>query len=211
MIDDASKTTGSPRSRRFLTTFGAAALWLAFLAAHAAYTIRTGETVGLAFFVQLTLIAYLFVRRNDAVRTTTSTRDWIVGLIGGFASFLVRPGGYEASWGLWVAIPLQLAGLILSVVSLLQLGRSFGIVAADRGIVAEGPYRLVRHPAYLAYAIGEIGYLFQSLTIWNATIIGVSWICQLDRIRAEEELLSLNPEYVSYKEKVRYALIPGVW
>ena len=207
----ASSSHASPRARRLITTVGAAVLWLAFLGVHGAYTIRTGEAIGLAFFVQLTLIAYLFIRRNEAARTSTSARDWIVGFIGGFASFLLRPGGAHPEWAGYIAIPLQVGGLILSVVALLELGRSFGIVAADRGIVRSGPYRLVRHPAYLAYAIGEIGYLFQSFTALNVTIVAISWICQVDRIRAEEQLLSENPDYVDYRDETRYALVPGVW
>ena len=31
------------------------------------------------------------------------------------------------------------------------LGRSFGLVPANRGIVARGPYLLVRHPIYAGY------------------------------------------------------------
>jgi protein-S-isoprenylcysteine O-methyltransferase Ste14 len=207
-----SYMTLSPRSRRLATTFGAAALWLAFLIAHASYTVRTGEAIGVTFLVQLTLITYLFIRRNEAVRSSTSTRDWVVGLIGGFGTFLVRPNDFEGfAWSGYVGVPLQVAGLLLSVVALMELGRSFGMVAADRGIVSSGPYRLVRHPAYLAYGIGEIGYLLESFSVWNLTVVLIVWVCQLDRIRAEEAVLSENPSYVAYKEKVRYALIPGVW
>lgn len=186
-------------------------MWLTFLAVHATYSIRTGDSVGLAFFVQLTLITYLFLQRKEADRTSQSSRDWIVGFGGGFLPFLLQPDGAGPSWGTFVAIPLMMIGTAISFVALMELGRSFGIVAADRGIVSSGPYRIVRHPAYLAYAIGEIGYLFQSCSAWNVAIILVTWVCQIDRIRAEEAFLSENPEYVSYKEKVRYALIPGVW
>jgi len=201
----------SPRTRRLLTTFGAASLWLTFLIVHATYSIQTGDSVGLAFFVQLTLITYLFLRRKEADRTSQSTRDWVVGFGGGFLPFLLQPDGASPSWGTYVAIPVMTAGLAISFVALMELGRSFGIVAADRGIVSSGPYKLVRHPAYLAYAIGEIGYLFQSFSTWNVAIVAFTWLCQIDRIRAEEALLSGNPEYVTYKNEVRYALIPGIW
>src|SRR5262245_5424733 len=61
-----------------------------------------------------------------------------------------------------------IAGLImvtvaagLSFASLIALGRSFGIRPALRTLVMRGPYRIVRHPMYLSYIIGDVGYNLQ--------------------------------------------------
>ena len=48
-------------------------------------------------------------------------------------------------------------GLVLVVVGKMALGRSFGIVPANRGVVVRGPYTLVRHPIYTGYLITHVG------------------------------------------------------
>jgi len=45
----------------------------------------------------------------------------------------------------------------VSLASLLTLGRWFGIRPALRGLTQTGPYRLVRHPLYLAYLLADVG------------------------------------------------------
>src|SRR5436309_13739664 len=52
----------------------------------------------------------------------------------------------------------------LSLVTLLTLGRLFGIRPAGRGLATSGPYRFVRHPMSLWYSVADIGY---NLEEWN--------------------------------------------
>src|SRR5947208_4959035 len=46
----------------------------------------------------------------------------------------------------------------LSLVSLLSMGRLFGVRPAVRGLVTNGHYRFVRHPMHLSYVLADIGY-----------------------------------------------------
>ena len=91
------------------------------------------------------------------------------------------------------------------------LGKSFGIVAADRGLVTFGPYRVVRHPAYAAYLVSELGFLVQNFSAFNMVLLAGVWILQISRIIAEERVLSGDSPYAEYKALVTKRLIPAVW
>jgi protein-S-isoprenylcysteine O-methyltransferase Ste14 len=95
--------------------------------------------------------------------------------------------------------------------SILTLGRSFGFAAADRGVVTRGIYTVVRHPMYASYLLLESGYLLQSLSVPNATILVIGTLCNGGRALAEERLLANNAEYSAYRRRVRRRIIPGVW
>jgi protein-S-isoprenylcysteine O-methyltransferase Ste14 len=117
--------------------------------------------------------------------------------------------GYVASPEAGLALVTLAAGL--SLVSLLAMGRLFGIRPALRGLVTRGPYRFVRHPMYLSYVIADIGYNLQE---WNSvTILMVlgGWVSLVYRIRAEERVLSRHVEWSAYVGLVRYRLLPGLW
>ena len=92
----------------------------------------------------------------------------------------------------------------------LFLWRSFGIVAANRGIRVGGPYRLVRHPMYAGYFLTQLGFLLTNPTGWNLGVYAVAWTMQFGRIIAEERILMRDGEYQAFAAKVPHRLIPGV-
>src|ERR1700722_18522498 len=47
----------------------------------------------------------------------------------------------------------ELCGVVLTQVSRVYMGRSFGILPANRGIVSKGPFRWVRHPIYFGWLV----------------------------------------------------------
>jgi len=99
----------------------------------------------------------------------------------------------------------------LSLLSLLLIGRLFGLRPALRGLATRGPYGLVRHPMYLAYVVGDIGYSLQEWNIGTALMVMAGWASLLYRIRAEERVLSQDSGWHAYVGTVRYRLVPGVW
>jgi protein-S-isoprenylcysteine O-methyltransferase Ste14 len=118
------------------------------------------------------------------------------------------PGG--APWpegGLYIVA----AAACLSFASLLSLGRRFGVRPALRGLATKGPYRVIRHPMYLAYMVSDFGYNLQEWNWGTALMVLVGWVALVYRIYAEERILAHDPGWAAYAARVRSRLIPGLW
>ena len=96
----------------------------------------------------------------------------------------------------------------LSLVSLLTLGRGFGLRPALRRLATTGPYRLVRHPIYLSYVIADVGYNLNAWAPGTVLLVLVGWASLVYRIRAEERSLSQDAAWTKYRTGVPYRLIP---
>ncbi|TXH03624.1 MAG: isoprenylcysteine carboxylmethyltransferase family protein [Nevskiaceae bacterium] len=110
-----------------------------------------------------------------------------------------------------VTQPMQTVGIALQIVSKLYLGRSFGLLPANRGIVSRGPYRWVRHPIYLGYFINHLGFLLSTWSPYNAAIYLALYGFQVFRILEEEKLLRASPDYATYMKRVRYRVLPPLF
>ena len=99
----------------------------------------------------------------------------------------------------------------LSLVSLLTMGRRFGVRPALRGLVTSGPYGFVRHPMYLSYIVADIGYNLQEWNFVTLLLVLVGWMSLVYRIHAEERVLSQHAEWPAYMILVRHRLFPGIW
>jgi protein-S-isoprenylcysteine O-methyltransferase Ste14 len=130
---------------------------------------------------------------------------------GTFTGVWFRPAGAHPAWGVAGGFGLLLAGLVICIVSLAALGRSFGFVAADRGVKTRGPYALVRHPVYASYLLIQSGYVMQAVSLRNIAVFAVATGCNLCRAVAEERLLSGSPAYHAYQGRVRWRMIPYLW
>jgi protein-S-isoprenylcysteine O-methyltransferase Ste14 len=80
-----------------------------------------------------------------------------------------------------------------------------------RGLATTGPYRVVRHPIYLAYLLADIGYNLQEWNFATLLLVAAGWMSLLYRIRAEERVLSRHSDWPNYVARVRYRLVPGLW
>jgi protein-S-isoprenylcysteine O-methyltransferase Ste14 len=108
-----------------------------------------------------------------------------------------------------LALVIFAAGL--SLLSLFTIGRRFGVRPALRDLVTTGPYRLIRHPMYLSYVIGDIGYNLQEWNLVTVFLVLIGWMSLIYRIQAEERVLSHHVEWQAYKARVRYRVLPGLW
>ena len=155
------------------------------------------------------LVVFLLLIRRPTDRISTNGRDWAVAAGGTFLALLVGKGGAPLFGALGACF--LLLGLAMHVGAKLSLRRSFGLVAANRGVRVGGLYRLVRHPMYAGYMLSHVGFLLVAPSPWNAAIYAAVWMLLIARIYAEERVLSEDPEYQAFKSRVRYRLLPGIF
>jgi protein-S-isoprenylcysteine O-methyltransferase Ste14 len=112
---------------------------------------------------------------------------------------------------------LALAGSLVVVTWAVAVNRFFSSVIriqTDRGhhLIATGPYRYVRHPAYAVCLIIFAGGGL-ALGSWLAALIGLLLVLPILRRTALEDrvLREQLAGYAAYAEQVRYRVLPGVW
>jgi len=187
----------------------------------------TAVELGILFLItpKLTAIDWIYVGSNLLVLAIALTRrqaqEQDRSIAAGAAVFisytysyaqvilLRRFPGHQA----WPTAGLVLVsiGASLSLLSLISLGRFFGVRPALRGLATRGAYRVVRHPLYLAYVLQDIGYNLQEWSIGTLILVAVGWASMIYRIYAEERLLSHDGNWADYASRVRYRLLPGLW
>jgi uncharacterized membrane protein (UPF0127 family)/protein-S-isoprenylcysteine O-methyltransferase Ste14 len=188
-----------------------AALWLAFAISNLHAWPREHRPVGLGIMLLQLMFAVLFFVRRKPWVTSRAPLAWGATFGGAFLMLAARPASHSAFGLEPLYAGLQLGGAVAAAYTLVALGRSFGLVAANRGVKTRGPYAFVRHPLYLCYVATDLGYVLENPTSRNALLLALSWLCQVVRIRTEEDCLRADPTYVRYCERVRYRLVPLVW
>jgi protein-S-isoprenylcysteine O-methyltransferase Ste14 len=209
-----TRTPLTPRAERLVriaVNLAGAALAASFAQASLLFYAHTHRLIGGLFAIEQTWFAIAFLVRRPPRAVSHRIGSWLVAFGGTFGGLLLRPGGLHPPWGVAAGFGLQLAGLVIAITSLLALGRSFGFVAADRGLKTRGPYAVVRHPIYASYLLIQSGYVLQSLSLRNILIFVLANACNIGRALAEEKLLAGSPGYRAYREHVRWRLIPYLW
>jgi protein-S-isoprenylcysteine O-methyltransferase Ste14 len=155
------------------------------------------------------VIGFVAFRRQTAA-ITKHPLDWVLALSGTLPPLFFVAGGGKIQAGA-VAAGLMVMGILVQVSAKLFLRRSFGVAAANRGVKMDGPYRLVRHPMYLGYAITWIGFLSINANWRNLALILFALVMQTLRIVVEERLLKTDLAYSGYMARVRWRIIPGLF
>ncbi len=139
----------------------------------------------------------------------------VVGaVVAAFESPAPMPGGVW--WPAIVGIIVIWLGIGLRAWSVATLGRFFQLMVViqdDHRVINDGPYRYVRHPAYLGsiiYAAG-IGLVASDWVSLGLMVIGFTAPLVV-RIRVEERALvkALGNEYALYMQRTA-RLLPGVY
>lgn len=173
---------------------------------------------GLLDFVEISfaaqnviMLAFILIRRkHKAVNLNFSHQ--LVALFAFFSGLLFiginKTGGEVATE---ISSGIIFVSNILGAVTLLNLGRSFGILIALRKVKTGGLYSFVRHPMYGTDIMLRIGFLISHFTPFTIFLFTFSTGAYIYRAILEERFLKQDPEYKIYMEKVKYRFIPFVF
>lgn len=186
-----------------LFTFMAVRLGADFLA--------TGRLTGLLLLASEGLVVILTVFRRGAGTVDRSIRARVLTALSMIGPPLVRPASAAPLAPEVLTVLLSAAGLLIVIVGKVSLGRSFGLMPANRGVVSTGLYRRVRHPIYLGYVITHVAFAAAQPTWWNLLVLALSDTGLLMRAVCEEQTLALDESYRRYLGRVRWRLLPGVF
>jgi protein-S-isoprenylcysteine O-methyltransferase Ste14 len=102
--------------------------------------------------------------------------------------------------------------IVFKVCAVLTLGTKSSNLT-NRGVVVTGPYRLVRHPHYLAKLIVWWTCILPIMVTNQIVVVGMIFWTAIYIVRAltEERHLCLDPDYIAYKEKVKWRFIPLIY
>lgn len=158
------------------------------------------------------LVGSAFAIRKGAVEET-NRNEYLVPTSSFILPFLIlnipllMSAEYSLPLGLVIAIPAT----VLGAVSIVYLRRSFAILPAVRRIVCTGPYRIIRHPIYLAEMLYVFGYMLLRFNTVSLVLYLMFVVCTLWRIRIEEEKLRKHASYRRFMHGVKYRLVPGIY
>ena len=171
---------------------------------------RTGDKQLLLLAAQETLIITLLIFRRRPQAVSRQPGAWVVAFTGTAAPLLLR-SGWPLPYLQMPGLVLQVAGVVISLFAVSSLGRSFGVVAANRGIRTGGLYRWVRHPIYAAYFLSYAGFLMGNLSVANVLLLSLWFGCQHRRALDEERVLLRDEVYAAYAVRVPARYLPGLF
>ncbi|MFX0020999.1 MAG: methyltransferase family protein [Candidatus Hermodarchaeota archaeon] len=177
------------------------------------------------------LITYLTKKDPELLKAraktkTTESWDKKLGLIGTpfFILMYILPG-FDAVRFRWSKLPFYISiigfiGMILSVTFfslVLRENRYLSRVVEiqeERGhrVITTGPYRIVRHPMYLAVIFLYISHCIALGSLYSLIPCACIIITIILRTIREDKILHEQLDgYEEYSQKTRYKIIPGIW
>jgi protein-S-isoprenylcysteine O-methyltransferase Ste14 len=169
---------------------------------------ETGRLSSLFYVLFELMVVILSFARRPPKTISWHPLDWTYALVATVLPLLLAPAPAHRSW-FWFGV--QCVGQAISMIGLLSLNRSLGVVPANRGLKTSGMYRLVRHPIYCGYCIIDVAMLVQNFSTRNIVVAGAHLIVQTLRIIREERFLLQDPAYAEYAMRVRWRLFPAIW
>lgn len=185
-----------------------AALSGAFAYRHALAFHQSGEWAYLLIALSETVTATFFILRSVPAAVSSDPLDWLFAIAGTFVPLLFSP----STWGvLPEARHLIMLGVVLKIIGMISLNRSFALVGAKRQVKTRGLYRYVRHPLYASYLLMFTGYTLANTTPMNVVLCIMTISFLYVRLMREEKYLVIDATYAADMRRVRFRVIPFVF
>lgn len=180
-----------------------------------AYSYYVEDALGyveIGFIAQNLIVAIFLLVRLDFKTIEKNYISQTVALLAFFsgAAFMGQEATGNESTELVSSIIIAVSH-VLGLITILNLGKSFGILIAFRKVKTGGLYRIVRHPMYFTDILLRIGFLVSHFNLFVLAVFIVSTGLYVYRAILEEKHLRLQPEYREYMKIVKYRLIPFVF
>lgn len=169
------------------------------------------DWVDLTFFVHNSILMTLILIRKDHAAVSESRLDHCIAVFAFFSGLLFLERVTADQRLLSISKGVILTALVAGTASLLNLGRSFGILVAMREIRTTGLYSIVRHPMYFTDILWKVGMVLKKPCPFNFALFVLTVACYAWRAAREERFLSNWQEYRVYMERVRYRFVPFLY
>ena len=173
--------------------------------------LQTGRVTGLLLLASETLVVVFTIFRRSAAIVDRSVEARVLTTVSLLGPPLVRPALVAPLAPEVLTVVLSAVGLLVVIGGKLSLGRSFGLIPANRGIVSTGLYRLVLHQIYMRYLITHTAFAFANPTVWNFAVLIGADIALMARAVCEERTLARDAAYREYQQVVRWRVVPGIF
>lgn len=193
-----------------------ASVWAWFMYVNLTAYFETGRFTLLLFTMAQSEFVILLLIRKAPLAVTKNWHDYAIAIAGTFVTLMFEPSS-AVVFGTIPSIAERIGdvfiymAIVLEIIGYVSLNTSAGIVPANRGVKTEGMYALMRHPVYASYLLLYAGYVIGNPSPFNLVIMFFAAAFQAVRIEKEEAILSEDPAYVLYAQKVPWKLIPGVY